>query len=478
MSIAIDPEILARIDALPSKAKDELYRRIQAQSSANHQVWYCRKGRSCDGYPHEGVPYPHAQDYQWPPPGISWDIWFMMCGRGTGKTRTGSNYLRRVKEKVPRIAMVGRRGPDVRQIMVEGPSGLIRACELAGETYDWKPALREFTFANGAKVFGYSAEEPNSLRGPEHGAAWLDEPCHMDYIDDVWDNLQLGLRVAGLPGGAKVLLTSSPLPNKWTKERIKDARTVLVRVPTSRNEHNLDESYRRRVIDPLRGTRKGRQELEAQLLDDVVGALWKESLLKREVFTVEELGRRVVAIDPAGSTAKRSDETGIISAGKLGAERYGVLRDLSGKFSPNGWATAAINEYERINADAIVVERNFGADMVRDNVRNAGFTGRIIEVRASHGKEVRAEPIVGLYEQEKVVHQEGADLADLEDEQMTWVPGKGASPNRVDALVWAITELHGGGTGDVAAGIPRGSLRPGGPGATRKLPFGRRGRAV
>jgi phage terminase large subunit-like protein len=467
----IDPDILARIESLPPKAKNELYRRIQAQSAGNHQVWYCRVGRTCDGRAHEGAPYPHAQDYQWPPPGISWDVWFMMCGRGTGKTRTGSNWTRRAKDKVPRIAIVARRGPDVRQTLIEGPSGLIRACELAGETYDWKPALKEFTFQNGAKAFGYSAEEPDSLRGPEHGAAWLDEPCHMAYIEDVWDNLQLGLRVAGLPGGAKVLLTSSPLPNKWTRERVKDDRTVLVQVPTSRNEHNLDESYRRRVIDPLRGTRKGRQELEAQLLEDVVGALWKDSLLIREAFELEDLGRRLVAVDPAGSTGKRSDETGIISGGLLG-ERFGIVRDRSGKYSPHGWAMEAIREYERINADAIVVERNFGADMVRDNVRNAGFKGRIIEVRASHGKEVRAEPIVGLYEQGRVLHQEGADLADLEDEQLTWVPGVGASPNRVDALVWLLTELNGKGTGETSTGIPRGQL--GGP-KRPKLPWtGRR----
>lgn len=409
------------------------------------QHWYCDKGRKCDGQPHDKYPYKHAQDYQWPPPGVDWDVWFMMCGRGTGKTRTGSNWVRNVAKKLGkdgRIALIGRRGPDVRQTMIEGPSGLIKACEAAGETYDWKPALKEFTFQNGCTAFGYSAEEPATLRGPEHGAAWLDEPSHMALIEDVWSNLNLGLRMEGLPGGAKVLLTSTPLPNPWTKEIAAEDTTRLVRVPTSRNVHNLDEGYKRRVIAKLQGTREGRQELDGEILEDVEGALWKgEMILRAGETTFEEMDRIVIAIDPAGTTNKKSDLTGIVAVGNIGELGY-VLADVSGRLSPAAWAAAAINLYDKLKADAIIVETNFGGDMVKRNLTAQGFEGRILESRAVRGKQTRAEPIVGLYEQKKISHVEIFDK--LEHEMLNWVPGEGPSPNRVDAMVWGFTELFKG----------------------------------
>lgn len=451
-------ELLRKIDRLPEKDRVALMERLDKKRSDARQVWYCRRGRSCDGNPHDGAPYSHARGDQWPPMGSDWDTWFYMSGRGVGKTRAGSNWVRQMAKKTGRIALVGRRGTDVRQTMVESDSGLIKACEMAGETYEWKPALKEFTFENGAKAFGFSAEEPESLRGPEHGAAWLDEPCHMALIEEVWSNLGLGLRQKGLPGGAKVLLTSSPLPIKWTKERIAEENTILVQVPTSVNLHNLDESYKRRVIDPLKGTRKGKQELDAMLLEDVEGALWEANWLLRAALNREDFQRVVVAIDPAGSDRINADMTGIVSCGKA-AERYGVFNDLSGHYSPNGWANAAIAEYERLKADAIVAEKNFGGQMVESTLRNAGFKGKVILVHAAVGKNIRAEPVSALYEQLSVDHQIGAELAELEDEQLTWVPGvTKKSPNRVDALVWGLTDLSGRKQGETTFGIPRGTL--------------------
>jgi phage terminase large subunit-like protein len=412
--------------------------KLQDITSREITLWYCNN-RNCDGLPHEGFNYKHAQDYQWPPMGSDWDVWFMMCGRGTGKTRTGSNWMRKAALKTPRLALVGRRGPDVRQTMIEGPSGLIKACEAAGEDYDWKPALKEFTFQNGAKAFGYSAEEPATLRGPEHGAAWLDEPSHMDMIEEVWSNLNLGLRVPGMPGAAKILLTSTPLPNPWTTEISTQEHTILVRVPTSRNAHNLDESYHRRVIAPMIGTREGRQELDAELLEDVEGALWKGEWIRRAEGVVwEEMQRIIIAVDPAGTTNRKSDLTGIVAVGRIGERGY-VMADESGQLSPKSWASAAMRLYENLKADAIVVETNFGGDMVRQNLENAGFTGRIIESRAVRGKQTRAEPVVNLYEQSKISHL--GVFPKLEDEMLTWVPGTGPSPNRVDAMVWGFTEL-------------------------------------
>jgi len=465
-----DIELLRKIDTLNAKSKAELLARLARKTADDVRIWYCFRGRECDGQPHEGVPYSHARSDQWPPRGVNWDVWFYMAGRGAGKTKAGGNWTRRIARVAPRIALIGRRGTDVRSTMVEGPAGLIKACEASGESYDWKPALKEFTFENGAKAIGYSAEEPESLRGPEHAAGWLDEPCHMDLIEEVWSNYSLGLRAMGVPGGAKTLLTSSPLPVKWTKDRIAEKgqlltdelgnpildedgepqhapRTVLVSVPTSVNLKNLDEGYKRRVINPLRGTRKGKQELDAMLLEDVEGALWEADWLRRKPFRRTDFDRVVVSVDPSGSDSSSSDLAGIVVAGRAG-EEFGVLRDESDTYTPAGWARRAIELYSEYDADAIVLER-YGGDSATTILRNIEvdgkkFTGKIIQVKARTGKATRAEPISALYEQELVYHLEGAQLAELEDQMLTWVPAiTKKSPDRIDALVWALTELSG-----------------------------------
>lgn len=434
-------ELLRRIDLLPERDKAELMRRIQREQAVERKVWYCLRGRSCDGRPHKGADYEHARGDQWPPPGADWSYWVYMAGRGSGKTLSGSNWVRQISRQVGRLAVVARTGPDFRGTVVEGESGLISACERAGESYDWKPALKQFTFMNGSKVFGFSGEEPDTLRGPQFGASWVDEASHIDLIEDVWDNLLYGLRLPGMPGGAKVLITTTPLPNKWTKRIAKDPSTILTRVSTMANIHNLDEAYRRRVIDPKIGTRQGRQELEGQILEDIAGALWSADMLTRKKVERDDLVRVLVGIDPAGSQNRRSDLTGIVTVGLTEEGEIVVLSDSSGKYSPGAWAKAAMRDYERWKADAIVVERNFGGDMVQQVLRGERYEGRVIEANASAGKKVRAEPIVGLYEQQKAFHLEQSDLADLEEEQLTWIPGKGPSPNRIDAMVWAATEL-------------------------------------
>lgn len=486
MTLELTPDAVAqlkKVSHLRDKDQSEVQRRVQLKQSAERRVWFCLRGRGCDGRAHPGAEYKHARGDQWPPAGINWDVWFYMSGRGVGKTRAGGNWARQMSRYTDRIALIGRRGKDVRQTMVEGPSGLIKTCEAAGETYDWKPALMEFTFENGATAFGYSAEEPESLRGPEHGAGWFDEPCHMVLIEELWSNYNLGLRSEGMPGGAKTLLTSSPLPTKWTKDRIAEKgqavvdefgdpvldeetgeperapRTVLVQVSTSVNLHNLDAGYKRRVINPLRGTRKGKQELEAILLEDVEGALWEPTWMKRGKHRRDSLLRLVISVDPAGTDAKTSDLTGIIVAGKAGPESYVVLADETGSFTPAGWAKKAIALYEKYNADAIVLER-YAGDTATTVLRLAGFKGKIVQVKARQGKLARAEPISGLYEQGFVEHLMGANLADLEDQMLTWVPGvTKESPDRVDALVWAITELSGKTRTPGAVGIPKGNIR-------------------
>lgn len=464
MSLDLDLTRLSR------QAKAEVLKRVDAAESDNRRVWFCQIGPKCDGRPHEGADYPHAQWYQWPPVGRSWDVWFMMCGRGTGKTLSGSNWVRAVASTgtVGRIALVGRRLEDTRKTMVEGESGLIRACQDAGETFDWKPALKTFTFSNGVQAFCYSGEEPDGLRGPEHGAGWIDEPCHIELIDEVWSNYNLGLRQKGYPGGAKTMLTSSPLPIKWTKERKAEAGTRMVSVSTATNLHNLDEGYIRRVVDPLRGTRKGRQELDAELLEDVEGALWQTELFRYFDPKTRTFDRIVVGVDPAGSQGKHSDETGII-VGAVIDDGFYVLDDFTGKYSPAGWAAKVITAYELYSADAVVVERNYGGDMVKDTLRNHGYTGRVVEAKASDGKRLRAEPIAAIYEQERGFHARSDalmvpdaktgmmknKLSDLEDELVTWVPGM-KSPNRLDAMVWCAAELVKRKSGVASAAAPTG----------------------
>src|ERR671926_1593944 len=318
-----------------------------ALTQADRKVWFCKRGRNCGGNPHEGVEYNHARPDQWPPVGTEWFVWLVMSGRGAGKTRTGSEWVRKITSHVGRIALVGRRGPDVRGTMIEGKSGLITICERAGFKYgtdfEWLPSKKEFRFPNGAKAFGYSAEEPDTLRGPEHGAAWLDEPAHMPLIVDVWDNLLMGLRIEGLPGGAKALCTSTPLPTKWLKELRAEPTTVTVVVPTHVNLDNLDPNFRRTVIDRYEGTRRGRQELYGEILEDVEGALWSAAIIddhRDGNVTAEDMDRVVVAIDPSGTSAKNRDETSITVTGKRGND-YFVLADLSGHYTPDGWAEAA-----------------------------------------------------------------------------------------------------------------------------------------
>lgn len=444
--------------AAKAKAMEEVRRR----TSADIKMWYCRN-RKCDGQPHEGFDYPHARSDQWPPPGTDWFVWLLSSGRGAGKTRSASEWVRKISNYVPHIAIIGRRGPDIRDVMVEGVSGIEQALIHAGVSYDWYPSKKQIVLGNGCLIQGYSAEEPNSIRGVNTGAAWLDEPAHMALIDEVWYNLGLGLRVPGMPGGAKILLSTTPLPSKWLKERIAEPGTKTVRVSTMANMTNLDAAFKRNVLDKLIGTRLGRQEINGELLEDVEGSLWKAEMIRRltpgdaaaPLKNREDFDRIVVSIDPAGTDNRKSDETGIIVVGKIGDVAY-VLEDCSGKYSPVGWANRADKAYRDWMADAIVAEKNYGGDMVKSTLKNSGTDARVLVKTATRGKAVRAEPIVTLYEQQRVWHN--GYFADLEDEMVTWIPGTGDSPNRVDALVWGVDELIKG-IKPVRTSVAHGTLR-------------------
>lgn len=439
---ALSPaEIRAMAQGWSPEARNQAAAMVEDLVHGRRRAWYCADpGRFCDGKPHAGYPYPHARGDQWPPPGVDWFTWFLSGGRGSGKTRTGAEYSRRMSERVGRMALIAPTGADVRDTMIEGESGLQYVCSVAGQGMKWEPSKRRITFDNGCIATTFSAEEPDRLRGPQHGFAWLDEPAHMPLIEEVWSNLMFGLRLGKRP---HVVLTSTPLPTKWVREIQGKEKTKVVRVSTYANLDNLAPNFREEVVSQYEGTRKGRQELYGELLLDVEGALWQEEYLRREHDSQPpEMDRIVIAIDPAGSQNKRSDETGIVAAGREG-NRGHVLGDASGKYSPQGWARMALSLYRDMEADAIVAEKNFGGDMVKKVIETEaeamGLNPRIIVKQAMRSKALRAEPIVGLYEQGRVFHWNS--LADLENEMLTWIPGTGPSPNRVDALVWALDEL-------------------------------------
>lgn len=463
-------EVLQRANMWPEATREQAAGLIRAILEGDRRAWYCTRGRKCDGKPHQGFDYPHARGDQWPPPGTDWFAWFLSGGRGSGKTRTGAEYVRRMSERVGRIALIAPTGADVRDTMIEGVSGLQTVCALAGQKIHWEPSKRRVTFENGCIATTFSGEEPDRLRGPNHGFAWLDEPAHMPAIEEVWSNLMFGLRVPPRP---HVVLTSTPLPTEWVKRIQAKDNTVVVRVSTYANLDNLAANFRDEVVAQYEGTRKGRQELYGEVLMDVEGALWQEEYLTHEPVKPEDMDRIVIGVDPAGTANKRSDLTGIVVAGTIGKRGY-VLADYSGKYSPDQWAKIVNDLYETYHADCIVAERNYGGDMVKDVLmRRAGdLPPRIKVPHGQRSKALRAEPIVALYEQGRVIHRTGSDLAKLENEMLTWVPASGMpSPNRVDALVWALTELmRAGGVARIAS-ARGGTIRPTGP-------FGMGGRRI
>jgi phage terminase large subunit-like protein len=407
--------------------------------------WSCRV---CGvvGTPQDAWLFRHGRANQHPPKG-DWLTWLNRGGRGSGKTRTGAEWTHRRTKVSPRIALVAATGPDGRAILVEGESGIL-ATAAPDNRPEWEPSKKELTWPNGAKAFLYSAEEPDRLRGPQHNDAWLDEPAHMPLIDEVWSNLLFGLRLIG-PDENRICCTTTPLPIQWMKDLVAEDDTVSVVASTYDNIANLAPKFAKTVLRKYEGTRKGRQEIHGEILADVEGALWLydyfEGTAIRDALptrAAQDMDRIVVGVDPAGTHRKKSDETGIIVVG-VWREEYYVLADYSGKYSPSGWANRALNALADFHADALIVETNYGGDMVRDTIENAvdskSMMPRIEEVHSRRGKVIRADPIVALYEK-GLVHHVGTLLGGLEDQLVSWVPGND-SPDRLDALVHAMYNL-------------------------------------
>jgi phage terminase large subunit-like protein len=424
----------------PAQIKDLLASLDQAQAAALLHDWDLWR-----------------RDNQSEPTG-DWSYWLNLGGRGSGKTRTGAEWIRaQVKAGVKRLAMIGPTAADVRKVMVEGVSGVL-ACaydgdrdvhgELIGRP-QYQPGNTRITWANGAVALLFSAEKPDGLRGPNHEAAWCDELAAWRY-PDTWDQLLFGLRL----GNPRAVITTTPRPTKVMRTIMADPACRITRSATFDNEAFLAAKYLETLRTKYEGTRLGRQEIYAEMLDDTPGALWTRRTLEAcTLKAAPPLKRIVVAIDPAATSTEASNETGIVVAGK-GPDGHGyVIDDASLQGTPDEWGRVAVAAYDRHKADLIVAESNQGGEMVGLVIRTAAAAMHreglrktaeipVRLVHASRGKYIRAEPISALYEQGRVHHV--GSMATLEDQMCTFTADQdrgSSSPDRLDALVWGLTEI-------------------------------------
>ena len=375
------------------------------------------------------------------PPG-DWRSWLILAGRGWGKTLTGAGDVARYGLANPgsRIAIVARTFADARDTCVEGDSGLL-SCLPRHEIAAWNRSLGELILRNGTRYKLFSADEPERLRGPQHHRAWSDElgawgnsAAERDW-PQAWDMLQMGLRLGADP---RNVVTTTPRPTKLIRHLIGDGMTALTRGKTLENAANLAPQFLDQIVARYAGTRLGRQELDAELLEDVPGALWTWAMLDNR-RPAPDLARVVVAVDPAVTSGEGSDETGMVVAG-LGVDGRGyVLADRSCRLSPDGWARRAVAAFDEFKADVIVAEANNGGDLVEQTIRTVRRNVPYKRVHASRGKQTRAQPVAALYEQGKVSHVE--TFPELDEQLTSWTPESGTSPDRLDALVWALTHL-------------------------------------
>ena len=386
-----------------------------------------------------------ARPSQLPPPG-DWRVWLFLAGRGAGKTRAGSEWVRAqvTDHGRRRVALVGPTAADVRDVMVEGESGLLAVCDRYGVRPLYEPSKRRVTWPNGAIATTYSADEPDRLRGPQHDLALCDEVAAWRR-PEAWDMLMFGLRLGTDPRAAAM---TTPRQVPLLRRILADPTTATTRGTTYDNRANLAPAFVEQIVARYEGTRLGRQELAGELLEDVEGALWTLARIDAARVppdhAVPPLARIVVGVDPqAGYDDENGSETGVVVAGR--DDRGGrdrdhayVLADASGNLTPDGWARAAVRAYHAWRADRIVAEANQGGEMVRKVLRTVDPSVPITLVHASRGKLTRAEPVAAAYEQGRVHHVGG--FGKLEDQMTTYVPGK-PSPDRMDAAVWALTDL-------------------------------------
>ena len=383
-----------------------------------------------------------ARQDQLPPP-QDWTSWLLLGGRGSGKTRAGAEFIRSFAARFSgaRLALIGETHSDTRDVMIEGVSGMLPIHAL-----DERPVFEKtrgrLLWPNGTQAQLFSADEPDSLRGPEFNAAWCDEIAKWRYLDAAWDNLQFALRLGERP---QQVITTTPRPVPLLKKLLADPHCVVSRAKTYDNSDNLPDAFFDSVIARYENTRLGRQELNGEMIEERDDALWSRSMIETSrVGATPDLQRVVIALDPAASSSKKADACGIVAAGK-GADGHAyVIEDatLQG-VRPDMWAAKAIALYHRHQADALIAEVNQGGEMIEAVVHAIDPSVPVTPVRASRGKYLRAEPVATLYARGRVHH--AGQFAALEDEMCDFAAGglsNGRSPDRVDALVWAITALQ------------------------------------
>lgn len=374
----------------------------------------------------------------------AWAVWLILAGRGFGKTRTGAQWVIEQAEKRGkngRIALVGRTPADVRDVMIEGESGILRKSPVWFRPM-YEPSKRRLTWPNGCIATTYSSYKPDELRGAQHTDAWCDELAAWFYLQDTWDMLQFGCRLGADP---RICITTTPKPLKLLRELLTRNDTVKTTGSTYDNLHNLAPTFRDAILSRYEGTTLGRQEIHAELLDEIEGALWQRAWIRRQKPPKHENGnldvrRIVVGVDPATTSNEDADETGIIASAVDFKEHGHVLGDVSGRYTPDGWARAVIGLYHDLNADCIVAESNQGGEMVAHTIRTIDRNVPIKLVHAKRSKQARAEPVAALYEQGRITHADNFEA--LEGELVGWVSDTGEeSPNRLDAMVYTFHEL-------------------------------------
>lgn len=388
---------------------------------------------------------------QWPPSicesAALWRTWLILGGRGAGKTRSGAEWVRMnattMKEQngFRRFALIAETIADARDVMVEGISGLL-AIHRDDERPRYEPSKRRVSWPNGAMAWLFSAEDPDALRGHQFDAAWCDELCKWRYGEESWDMLQFGLRLGQRP---QCLITTTPRPMPLLKRIMGEATTVVTRASTQANRANLAPGFIETILALYEGTRLGRQEIDGDILDDHPDALWNHRQfddIRRDRVPVA-LRRVVIAVDPPVSSGPKADSCGIVVAGRDADGCAYILADLTVQgYTPLGWARHVAAVWRRHEADCLIVEANQGGDLVRTLIHQIDATIAVKAVYARHGKATRAEPVAALYERGRVFHV--GRLGDLEDQMCSFSltnPSRFGSPDRVDALVWAVTDL-------------------------------------
>jgi len=370
-----------------------------------------------------------------------WETWAIIAGRGFGKTRCGSETVKKWVKDYPLVNLIAATADDARDIMIEGESGILACCSNA-ERPRYIANRNCLNWPNGAKSLIFTAAEPERLRGKQHMKLWCDETGSWRYRAS-YDQAKFGLRLGNNP---QIIITTTPRPTPLIKEILKDPGTIVTRGTTYDNRANLAKQFFNAIIKSYEGTRLGRQELLAELLDDNPGALWQRANLdaNRAEYLPFTLRRIVIGVDPSTTSKATSDETGIIVAG-LGDDNRGyVLEDLSGIYTPAEWAKIICDAYHRWGADRVVAETNNGGDMIEALLRTVDANVSYRSVHATRGKAIRAEPVSSLYERNMISHV--GFFAVLEDQMCDFDPKNPPekSPDRLDGMVWAFHDLYSG----------------------------------